>query len=331
MIRVAVLGAGRIGRIHASSVAANPRAELVVVADPIETAARSLADRLGCEAALDADAVIARDDVDAIVIGTPSDTHARLLMLAARAGKAVLCEKPLDNDVAAADAAIAELDRLGVPVMMAFNRRFDPSYAAMRRAIDAGEIGDVRQVVITSRDPGLPPRDYVAHSGGIFRDMVIHDFDMARFLLGEEPTEVFATASRLVDPALMAELGDHDTVMVVLRTASGRQCQINCCREASYGYDQRVEVLGSTGMLANDNLRPTTVRRTTASQTEARDPLLNFFLERYADAYRAEMEAFLAALDESGPMPTGPRDGRQALRLADAALESVASGRAVAV
>ena len=331
MIRVAVLGAGRIGKIHAANVAANPRATLVAVADPIAAAAEPLAAGLGAEASTDAEATIARSDIDAVVVGTPSDTHARLILLAARAGKAVLCEKPLDNDLVAADALIVELDRTGVPVMLAFNRRFDPSNIALRRAIDAGEIGDVRQVIITSRDPGLPPRDYVAHSGGIFRDMVIHDFDMARFLLAEEPVEVYATASRLVDPALMAELDDHDTVMVVLRTASGRQCLINCCREAAYGYDQRFEILGSTGMLLNDNLRPSTLRRSTAESTEARPPLLNFFLERYAEAYRNEMEAFLRALEDGTPMPTGPRDGRQALRLAEAALESVASGRPVTV
>jgi myo-inositol 2-dehydrogenase/D-chiro-inositol 1-dehydrogenase len=331
MIRVAVLGAGRIGRIHAANVAANPRGRLVVVADPIAAAAGELAARLGAESSSDADAVIARTDIDAVVIGTPSDTHARLLLAAAHAGKAILCEKPVDNDLARADAAIAELERLGVPVMMAFNRRFDPTNIELKRAIDAGEIGDVRQVIITSRDPGLPPRDYVAHSGGIFRDMVIHDFDMARFLLGEEPVEIHAIASRLVDPDLMAELDDYDTVTVVLRTGSGRQCVIDCCREASYGYDQRFEVLGSRGMLQNDNLRPTTVRRFTAAQTEARPPLLAFFLERYAEAYRNEMDAFLTAVEDGRPMPTTPRDGRQALRLADAALESVAAGRPVRV
>ena len=331
MIRVAVLGAGRIGKIHAANVAANPRATLVAVADPIAAAAEGLAGQLGCEASTDADALIARADIEAVVIGTPSDTHARLMLLAARAGKAVLCEKPVDNDLARANEAVAELTRLGVPVMLAFNRRFDPTNIELKRAIAAGEIGDVRQVIITSRDPGLPPRDYVAHSGGIFRDMVIHDFDMARFLLGEEPIEVYATASRLVDPALVAEFDDYDTVMVVLRTASGRQCVINCCREAVYGYDQRFEILGSSGMLLNDNLRPSTVRRYSADQTEARPPLLNFFLERYADAYRNEMDAFLTALDSGTPMPTGPRDGRQALRLADAALESVRTGRGVAV
>ncbi|MFM2403694.1 MAG: hypothetical protein RL223_1574, partial [Pseudomonadota bacterium] len=215
-----------------------------------------------------------RADIDAVVIGTPSDTHAHLMLLAARAGKAVLCEKPVDNDLAKADAAVAELKKLGAKVMMAFNRRFDPSNIELRRAIDAGDIGEVRQVIITSRDPGLPPRDYVAHSGGIFRDMAIHDFDMARFLLGEEPVEVYAKASRVVDPALMEEFDDHDTLMVIMQTASGKQCHINCCREASYGYDQRFEILGSKGMLMNDNLRPSTVRRFTAAETEAREPLL---------------------------------------------------------
>ena len=331
MVRVAVLGAGRIGQIHAANVAANRRANLVAVADPIEAAARSLADRLGCEASTNAEALIARADIDAVVIGTPSDTHAYLMLKAAHAGKAVLCEKPVDNDLAKADAAVSELKELNARVMMAFNRRFDPSNIELRRAIDAGEIGEVRQVIITSRDPGLPPRDYVAHSGGIFRDMAIHDFDMARFLLGEEPVEVYAKASRVVDAAMMAEFADFDTVMVILQTASGKQCHINCCREAVYGYDQRFEILGSKGMLLNDNLRPSTVRRYTASETEARAPLLNFFLERYTDAYRNELEAFLKALEDGSPMPTTPRDGRQALRLADCALQSVSTGCTVKV
>jgi myo-inositol 2-dehydrogenase/D-chiro-inositol 1-dehydrogenase len=331
MFRVAVLGAGRIGQIHAANAAASTRARLVAVADPIPAAAKGLAERLNCEASTDAEALIARSDIDAVVIGTPSDTHAHLMLLAARAGKAVLCEKPVDNDLAKADAAVKELEALNARVMMAFNRRFDPSNIELRRAIDAGDIGDVRQVIISSRDPGLPPRDYVAHSGGIFRDMAIHDFDMARFLLGEEPVEIYAKASRVVDPALMEEFGDYDTLMVVMQTASGKQCHINCCREASYGYDQRFEILGSKGMLMNDNLRPSTVRRYNAHETEARQPLLNFFLQRYTDAYRNELEAFLAALEEGKPMPTGPWDGRQALRLAEAALESVGTGRAVTV
>jgi myo-inositol 2-dehydrogenase / D-chiro-inositol 1-dehydrogenase len=331
MIRVAVLGAGRIGQIHAANVAASSLAKLVAVVDPFPAAGQALADKLNCEYSQSPDEIMARGDIDAVVIGTPSDTHAELMLKAARAGKAVLCEKPVDNDLAKADAAVAELNALNAKVMMAFNRRFDPSNIELRRAIDAGDIGEVRQIIISSRDPGLPPRDYVAHSGGIFRDMAIHDFDMARFLLGEEPVEVYAKASRIVDRALMEEFDDYDTLMVVMQTASGKQCHINCCREASYGYDQRFEVLGSTGMLQNDNLRPSTVRRFNAHETEARQPLLNFFLQRYTDAYRNELNAFLTALTEGKPMPTTPWDGRQALRLAEAAIESVATGRAVKV
>ncbi len=331
MIRVAVLGAGRIGQIHAANVAANPLAQLVAVADPIAAAGNALAAKLNCEATTDAEALIQRADIDAVVIGTPSDTHAKLMLIAAKAGKSVLCEKPVDNDLNKADQAVAELKQLNAKVMMAFNRRFDPSNIELKRAIEAGDIGEVRQVLISSRDPGLPPRDYIATSGGIFRDMAIHDFDMARFLLGEEPVEVYAKATRIVNPGLMAEFDDYDALMVIMQTASGKQCHINCCREASYGYDQRFEILGSKGMLLNDNLRPSTVRRYTATETEAQQPLLNFFLQRYTDAYRNELDAFLKALTNNTPMPTSPWDGRQALRLAEAAIESVQTGKTVAV
>ena len=330
MVRIAVLGAGRIGKVHAANVAASRQANLVAVADPFGDAAAALAAELRCEASPDPVAVIGRDDVDAVIVGTPTDTHVDLMLRAVQAGKAVLCEKPIDLDIAKADAAVAEIKRLGGRVMVAFNRRFDPSAQRLRQAIDAGEIGAVRQVVITSRDPGLAPREYLRHSGGIFRDMVIHDFDMARWLLGEEPVEVAATGSRLVDPTL-AEFDDFDTVMVQMRTASGRQCHINCCREAVYGYDQRMEVFGSDGMLLNDNLRPTTVRRWTRTETEVREPLLNFFLERYADAYRTELALFTEAIETGGPMPVTPDDGRQALRLADCALEAALTSRTILV
>lgn len=330
MIRIAVLGAGRIGKIHAANVAANLDAKLVVVADPVQAAATALADKLGCEASTDCAAVIDRDDVDAIVIGTPTDTHITYMLQAVRQGKAVLCEKPIDLDLSKSTAAAAEVERLNGRVMLAFNRRFDPTSQAFRRAIDAGEVGEVRQVIISSRDPGMPPRDYVLHSGGIFRDMVIHDLDFARWLLGEEPVEVSAIGSCLVDSSLK-ELGDYDTVMLQLRTASGKQCQINCCREALYGYDQRFEVSGSKGMLLQDNLRPSTLRRWTADATDVREPLLNFFLERYVDAYRNELTAFVSALRDKAPMPVTVRDGLLALRLAECALRSAQTGQPVRV
>jgi myo-inositol 2-dehydrogenase/D-chiro-inositol 1-dehydrogenase len=330
MIRVAMLGAGRIGKIHAANAAGNPRCKLVAVADPAKEAAESLAKALGAEASTDAKAVAARQDVDAVIIGTPTSTHIDFMLGAARAGKAVLCEKPIDLDIKKADFALAELEKLNAKVMLAFNRRFDPSFAALKTAINAGALGEVHQVVITSRDPGPPPPSYIATSGGIFRDMTIHDFDLARFFLGEEPTEVLATASCMVDPAI-AKAGDFDTIMVVMKTASGKQCHINNSRKAVYGYDQRAEVFGSKGMMMNDNLRATTLRSYTATQTDAAEPLLNFFLERYADAYRHELNAFVDAVVDGKPLPVTARDGRQALRLADAALEAAMTGKMVKV
>ena len=329
MVGIAVLGAGRIGKIHAANVAASKFATLVVVADPFADAAASLADELGTQAMTDCEAAIDRADVDAIVIGTPTHTHINLMLRAVRQGKAVLCEKPIDLDMAKSLAAVEEVERLNGRVMLAFNRRFESTFAQMRAAIEAGEIGDVRQVIITSRDPGLAPEDYIEHSGGIFRDMTIHDLDIGRWLLGEEPVELTAIGSRLIDPALMEKYDDYDTAMVQMQTASGKQCHINNCRQAVYGYDQRIEVFGSTGMLQMDNLRPTTIRRWSQEVTDAREPLLNFFLERYQQAYKSELDAYIDALVHKKPMPTTVQDGLKALQLADAAVESVKTGRAV--
>jgi myo-inositol 2-dehydrogenase/D-chiro-inositol 1-dehydrogenase len=219
---------------------------------------------------------------------------------------------------------------MGARAMIAFNRRFDPSAQALKRAIELGEVGTVRQVIITSRDPEPPPPGYIRSSGGVFRDMTIHDFDMARFLLGEEPVEVMAIASALTEPHVR-ELGDFDTMMVLMRTASGRQCHINNYRKSVYGYDQRFEVVGSDGMLLNDNLRPTTLRRYGARATEVQDPILHFFLERYVEAYRIELDAFIDAVEKNTPMPVTVRDGARALKLADAAVRSVANGTVIRI
>ena len=330
MIRMAVLGAGRIGKIHAANVAADQRTRLTVVADPHRPSVEALAEQLGCAASLDCAAAIERDDVDAVLIGTPTDTHIDLMLRAVKLGKPVLCEKPIDLDIGRATAAAEEVEKLKGRVMLAFNRRFDPDAMRLRKAIDDGEIGDVRQVVLTSRDPGLAPREYLEHSGGIFRDMTIHDFDTACWMLGEEPVEVMAIGNRLVDPKL-DEIPDFDSVMVLLRTASGKQCHINGCRQAVYGFDQRVEVFGSKGMLLNENHRPSSLRRWTSTTTEARDPLLNFFLERHADSYKVELDAFLNALAANAPMPATLRDGLRALRIANCALESATTGRLVKI
>ncbi|WP_144962088.1 inositol 2-dehydrogenase [Pseudomonas oryzihabitans] len=331
MVGIAVLGAGRIGKIHAANVAANPSARLIAVADPYASAAQSLAGQLGADAMTDCLAAIDRNDVQAVVIGTPTDTHINLMLHAVRQGKAVLCEKPIDLDMAKSQAAVEEVERLGGKVMLAFNRRFETTFAAMRRAIEAGDIGEVRQVIITSRDPGLAPEDYIKHSGGIFRDMTIHDLDIGRWLLGEEPVELMAMGSRVVDPHMMEKYDDYDTAMVQMQTASGKQCHINNCRNSVYGYDQRIEVFGSKGMLLQDNLRPTTLRRWTQHATDVRDPLLNFFLERYTQAYKGELDAFVQALLDGNALPVTVQDGLKALHLADCAIESAKSGRRVRV
>lgn len=330
MLRIAVLGAGRIGKIHAANVAADRRLKLVAVADPNEAAVEELASQLGCDFSLDCAAAVDREDVDAVIVGTPTDTHIDLTLRAVRLGKAVLCEKPIDLDIDRALAAVEEIERLQGKVMLAFNRRFDPDAMALKKAILDGEVGDVRQVVITSRDPGLAPREYLRHSGGIFRDMTIHDFDTARWLLGEDPVEVMAMGNRLVDPGL-EEIPDFDSVMVLLRTATGKQCHINGSRQAVYGFDQRVEVFGSKGMVLNENHRPSSLRRWTGSATEARDPLLHFFLERHADSYRVELDAFVEALQSGTVMPATPRDGITALRIANCAVEAAQTGRAVRI
>lgn len=329
MLGVAVLGAGRIGRIHAGNVAAHPKAALIAIADPIAAAVNPLAEALGAKAFTDPLEAIAHPAVQAVVIGTPTDTHAPLMRAAVAAGKAVMCEKPVDETLEKSLAVAREVKELGGKVMMAFNRRFETSFAAMRKGIEAGEVGEVRQVIISSRDPGMPPEGYMKTCGGIFRDMTIHDLDIARFMLGEEPVEVSAIASRLVDEPMTSRYDDFDTLMINLKTASGKQCHINNCREAVYGYDQRIEVFGSTGMLLQDNLRPTTVRRWSATETDSREPLLNFFLDRYAQAYASELDAFITALVEGTPLPTTIDDGLAALALAEAALESVKTGKVV--
>jgi len=318
MINVAVLGAGRIGHVHAANVAGHCDAVLAVVADPFIENAQKLTAAYGGRAISDPLEAIADPTIDAVVIGTPTDTHVSLMLAAAQAGKAVLCEKPVDLDIQKAREAQRVLGERASRVMLGFNRRFDPGFSEIHQRLRAGEIGELHQLLITSRDPGLAPMNYLKHSGGIFRDMAIHDFDLARWILGEEPVEVFASGSRLFAPELEA-LGDYDTVMVQLRTASGKQCQINCSRQAVYGYDQRIEAFGAGGMLLNDNQRETSVRRYGAQETEVRGPLLNFFMQRYTDAYHLEMAAFIRAVKQGGDVPVNIHDGCAALALADAA------------
>ncbi len=321
----AVLGAGRIGQIHARNVAANGRVRLTGVYDVDAGAAQKLATACGAQV-IGLDAAF---DADAVVICTPTDTHADFIERAAKAGKAVFCEKPVDLSEARVRACLDVVKAAGTKLMVGFNRRFDPSFNALKTRILSGEIGAVELLTILSRDPAPPPVSYIARSGGLFRDMMIHDLDMARFLLGEEPVEVFAAASALVDPAIGAA-GDVDTAAVTLKTASGKLCQISNSRRATYGYDQRIEVHGSKGLLRAGNMTQTTVESATASGFTT-DPALPFFLERYAAAYRAELDAFIDALVDGKPISPDGSDGLKSLILADAATESAQTGKPVRV
>lgn len=323
MIGISVFGAGRIGQIHASNLHRHPGARVRHVVDVIESAASDLAAR--CDAKVSqVDEALADSGVDAVVIASSTDTHAELIQTAAMAGKAIFCEKPLDLDIANAKRSLQIVEKHGVLLCLGFNRRHDPSFDRLRREIDAGTVGNVEVVSITSRDPSPPPISYVGHSGGLFRDMMIHDFDLARWLLGEEPVEVFACGSVLIDPAI-GKAGDVDTAVVVLKTDSGRLCQITNSRRCAYGYDQRIEVFGSKGMVRAGNHTATSVQIADSEGFHG-EAALPFFLERYADAYRLQLDKFLAAVNgEEIRLPQGA-DGLRALEIADAAQRSVESG-----
>jgi myo-inositol 2-dehydrogenase/D-chiro-inositol 1-dehydrogenase len=325
-VRFGLLGAGRIGKVHARAVGSNPDARLVAVADAFEQAARDIATAYGAEVR-SIDEIEAAKDIDAVVICTPTDTHADLIERFSKAGKAIFCEKPIDLDVGRVEECLDVVEKTGAALMVGFNRRFDPHFMAVKKAIDDGAIGKVEMVTITSRDPGAPPVDYIKRSGGIFRDMTIHDFDMARFLLGEEPVSVSAHASVLVDKAI-GEAGDYDSVSVILETASGRQALISNSRRATYGYDQRIEVHGSKGMVAAENQRPVSIE-VANEKGYTRPPLHDFFMTRYTEAYANEIAAFIAALSRGQKAAPSGADGLAALKLADAALISAREGRTV--
>jgi myo-inositol 2-dehydrogenase / D-chiro-inositol 1-dehydrogenase len=331
MIRIAVLGCGRIGRMHADNIAAHPRADLAMVYDIHAPSAQEVAEKHDVQAAASAAEVFAAADVDAVLVASATATHADMIEAAVAARKPVLCEKPIDLNLDRVNLCAERIRNTGVPIQLGFNRRFDPGHRAARDAMAAGEIGTLHQVIITSRDPGMPPRDYYESAGGLFRDMTIHDFDLARYMLGEEPVEVFAIGDRLIDPALMTELDDHDTATVILRTESGKQCTINNSRTAVYGYDQRVELMGDKGMLLSDNRRPHGLRRYSGSATDAAEPLQFFFIERYAEAFMAEIGAFVDAVENGTDTEVDFEDGRRALILAEAAYLSLHEGRMVRV
>ena len=326
--QVAIFGAGRIGKIHAGNLAAQPGVKLKVVVDPEAAAAATLAAKHGATVGT-VEGVFADASIRAIVIASSTDTHADLIERAAAAKKAIFCEKPVDLSLARARECAAAVKRAGVPCLIGFQRRYDPTFAAARARIDAGEIGDPEMLVVTSRDPGAPPVEYLKRSGGIFKDMLIHDFDIFRWILGDEAESVYATGSCLTDPAV-ASVGDVDATAVTIRTRKGRLAQINTIRRAAFGYDQRFEVIGAKGMLQAGNHRPTEVVASTAESVSADKPE-HFFLERYRIAYANEMAHFFDAIAHGKPIRTTIDDGVKALELAEAATISWRERRIVAL
>ena len=328
MMRVGLLGAGRIGNVHAQAISSHPESELVAVSDAFEENAQALAKSYGCEVRT-SDEIIADSSIDAVLIATSTDTHSTLIEAASAAGKAVLCEKPVDLSLERASACLGKVGDKASSIMIGFNRRFDPSFVTLKAAIDAGEIGKTELLSITSFDPAPPPVEYIKVSGGLFRDMMIHDFDMAIFIMGQAPVSVSAVGSSIVDPAIGAA-GDVDTAAVTLTYADGRIAVIKNSRRAVYGYDQRVEVLGSDGLLQAQNVRENTVVKSTTAGVSSAKPTY-FFLERYMPAYKAEWTAFVEAVQGKSDMPVNLHDGVAALAMAEAATRSAQTGQPVAL
>ena len=323
MLNICLIGAGRIGKVHAIAIDKVPEARISHVVDPYPQSAQAIAAEYGAQVA-NMDAVFSDASIDAYIIASSTDTHAPLLSRCATIGKPVFCEKPIDLDYSKARACVDDVEQAGIPCMLGFNRRFDPQFSHLKKQMDTGRIGKLEQLIITSRDPSPPPAEYIAVSGGLFRDMMIHDFDMARWLLGEEPTKLYATGSVLVDPAIGAA-GDIDTASVTLETQSGAIAVITNSRRAVYGYDQRIEAFGEKGMLQANNVLESNVVFAGADNI-ASDKPQHFFLERYADAYRIELTEFVSALTYGTPTPTSADDGLKALALAEAALQSWQTG-----
>ena len=327
MYSIALFGAGRIGQLHAANIAAHPDARLSHVVDVNSDAARQLADKHGALAADEA-SVFGNPEVDLIFIASATPTHADLIEKGVRAGKAVFCEKPVDLSLARVNECLSVVEAAQGRVFLGFNRRFDPNMAHLKRALDAGEVGRLELLTICSRDPAPPPVAYLKESGGLFRDMTIHDLDMARWLLGQEPVCVQAMASSLVDPEIAA-VGDVDTAVLSLQCADGTTAVITNSRRAVYGYDQRVEAHGAEGMLAVENVPESTLMKANREGVIRQKPML-FFTERYGESYRRELDALIAMVREGGSPAVSAADGKRALELADAAYESLKTGRRVA-
>lgn len=330
-LNIGVIGAGRIGKVHAENLVTRiNNVNLAAIADVVPESAHELARRLRVPKATAHYQDILNDpNIHAVAICSATDTHSQIITEAAQAGKHIFCEKPIDFDLERIDNVLATVEEAGVKLQIGFNRRFDPNYARVKQAIVSGEIGDLHLLHIISRDPSPPPISYVKVSGGMFLDMSIHDFDMARFLVNSEATEVYTVASVLVDPAI-GEAGDVDTALIVLKFANGVTATIDNSRQAVYGYDQRVEAFGSGGAISTDNIYPNMATISTA-QNIRRDLPLNFFMQRYVESYLNEMQVFVDAVLNDKPVPVTGYDGRVPVLMGLAAKQSQLENRPILI
>tara|TARA_B100000900_G_scaffold367005_1_gene343242 strand:- start:3696 stop:4703 length:1008 start_codon:yes stop_codon:yes gene_type:complete len=326
-INVAVLGCGRIGEMHARNISLHKLTSLACVYDINSEFSNKLASDLNVPAVSNDQEIFSNPDIDAILVASATNTHIEFIEKSVAANKPVLCEKPIDLNIQLVNDCANRLKGNTVPIQLGFNRRFDPGHQAAKQSLLDGEIGDLHQCIITSRDPGLPSWEYLKVAGGQFRDMTIHDFDLARFMLNEEPIRVFAISNALIDSRLKTDLNDSDTLMIIMETESGKQCHINNSRSATYGYDQRVELFGSKGMTISDNRKPHEVKKFNIDYVDKKAPLLNFFIERYQEAYMHEITSFAEMVINKTKPVVGFEDGHKALILAETAYRSVKSGK----
>ncbi len=331
MLRMAVLGCGRIGQMHARNIAQHPETSLSAVFDVNDTSATEVAEKYSARKIHNISEIFESNEIEAILVASATATHADYIEMAIQSGKPVLCEKPIDLDLDRVNKTAELVRDTSVLIQIGFNRRFDPGHQSAKKALADGDIGDLHQVIITSRDPEMPSDKYYKEAGGLMRDMTIHDFDLARFMLESEPTEVFAVAGGLINPKLMGALNDHDSAMIVLRTEDGKQCFINNSRTAVYGYDQRVELLGTKGMIQSNNRKPHEMVRFSRDNVEVAEPYQFFFLERYSDSFMAEITAFVKSVKENKPAEVSFEDGHKALILAEAAYLSLQERRLVKI